>query len=247
MFFDKKINPEQMVLWIKQNFKKILWISSFSALAVLVFIGWSQWEKNQERQIQDSLYELQKSLKELVEKSGEKTKEKSLDLLKNSDPKGNPVFSQEMKEKARFYEEAIKQNQKRRAAIAFSVDLADFYYRRGEKDKAKELLALFAFPDKSSNGYHLASFQLASYYMDAKECEKALAILSHLNRNPKALYFHLESELQQAICLEHLNRYDQALHKYEAVINKDPQGYTGRLAQDYKKLLVLSRNLKKEE
>ena len=233
MFFDKKINPEPMVLWIKQNFKKILWISSFSALAALVFIGWSQWEKDQERQIQDSLYELQKSLKELVEKSGGKTKE-------------NLVFSQEMKEKARFYEEAIKQNQKSRVAIAFSVDLADFYYQRGEKDKAKELLALFAFPDESSSGYHLASFQLASYYMDEKECEKALAILSHLNRNPKALYLHLESELQQAICLEHLNRYNQALHKYEAVINKDPQGYTGRLAQDYKKLLVLSRNLKRK-
>ena len=125
--------------------------------------------------------------------------------------------------------------------------MADFYYRYGEREKAKELLSLFAFPKKVSSLYHLASFQLAAYYMDEKECKNALVLLSDLSLNKKAATFHLESDLQQALCLESMNRYEQALHKYEKILNKDPGGYTGRLAQDYKKLLILNKNLKKEK
>ena len=83
--------------------------------------------------------------------------------------------------------------------------------------------------------------------MDEKECEKALALLEALSLNEKASSFHLESDLQQALCLEHLNRYEQALEKYENILSKDSEGYIGRLAQDYKKILVLNRNLKKAQ
>jgi len=236
MFFKGSVTSEQIALWIRRHFKSILFAFSFSVLTAVAFIGWSQWVKNQEKQIQESLYQLQKSLHALVE-SSEKTTEK----------KKTPVFDQEMKDQAHSYEQAIMQHQKSRTAVIFAVDLADFYFQRGEVKKAKQLLSLFAFPSKSSSIYHLASFQLSSYYMDTKECEKALEILSQLNLNKEAAPFHLESDLQQALCLEHLNLYDQACYKYESVVNRDPEGYTVRLAQDYKKLLILKKNLKKEK
>ena len=247
MFLKKNISSEQIALWIRSQIKKILFGFSFFVLMAFVFIGWNQWKKDQEIKIQDSLYKFQKSLNALAKNPERPSKEKNLKLLIDSEKNKTLVFTQEMKDKARSYEEAIRESQKRRISAVYAVDLANFYYQRGEMKKAKELLVLFAFPEKSSSIYHLASFQLATYYMNDKECPKALELLSALVLNKKAVPFHLEGDLQQALCLEHLNRYEQALHKYEAVINKDPEGYTGRLAQDYKKLLILNRNIKKEK
>ena len=248
MFLKKGITSDQIAFWIRVRIKTILLALSFIVLMVCAFIGWNRWKEKQENKLQDSLYAFQKSLHTLVGDPERQSKEKNLNFLTNSGKhKKPPVFNQEMKDKARSYEEAIRENQKSRISAVYAVDLADFYYQRAESKKAKELLALFAFPEKSSSIYHLASFQLVSYYMDDKECSKALEILSVLVLNKKAVPFHLEGNLQEALCLEHLNRYEQALHKYEAVINKDPEGYTGRLAQDYKKLLILNRNIKKEK
>ena len=246
MFFKKNITSEQIALWIRRRFKRILFAFSFAVLLALALIVWSQWIKNQEKQVQESLYQLQKTLHTLVKNSEGITKEKALESVE-PDKRKTSVFNQEMKDQAYSYEQAIRQHQKSRTSVVFAMDLADFYYQRGEVEKAKQLLSLFVFPAKPSSIYHLASFQLSSYYMDTKECEKALEILSQLSLNKKAAPFHLESDLQQALCLEHLNRYDQAFHKYESVINKDPEGYTGRLAQDYKKLLILNKSLKKEK
>ena len=247
MFLKKGITSNQIAFWMRVRIKTILLALFFIVLMACAFIGWNRWKEEQENRIQDSLYAFQKSLHVLVGDPERQSKEKNLNLLTNSGKHKPPVFNQEMKDKARSYEEAIRENQKSRISAVYAVDLADFYYQRAESKKAKELLALFAFPEKSSSIYHLASFQLVNYYMDDKECSKALELLSVLVLNKNAVPFHLEGNLQEALCLEHLNRYEQALHKYEAVINKDPEGYTGRLAQDYKKLLILNRNIKKEK
>ena len=246
MFSIKNIHSEQIAFWLAKHFKGILLGFSFVVLAALGFIAWSGWKEKENRKAQEALYELQESLKALVKKSENKEEEPAISF-KDSFGKKPLVFSQEMKAQAKLYEEAIKQRKKLQSSVVFAIDLADFYYQRGEREQAKELLSLFAFPKRDSGIYHLASFQLAAYYMDVKECEKALEILSALSFNPSAAPFHLESGLQQALCLEHLSRYDKALHKYEAVINEDPEGYIGRMAQDYKKLLVLNRNLTKEK
>ena len=245
MSFKINITSEQIAFWIKSHFKKILFVFCIFVLAGFAFIGWNAWKKNQDNKIQDSLYELQKALNQLVEDTEEKDEKGALNLFAGLNDKKIPVFTKEMKEKASSYEEAIKQNQNSKISAVFSIDLADFYYKRGETQKAKELLSLVAFPKKPLGIYHLASFQLAAYYMDKKECEKALALLEALSLNEEASSFHLESDLQQALCLEHLNRYEQAMEKYEGILNKDPEGYIGRLAQDYKKALILSRNLKR--
>ena len=38
-----------------------------------------------------------------------------------------------------------------------------------------------------------------------------------------------------------------ALQKYDKVLNTDPEGYTGHLAQDYKKLLIINKNVKTQK
>ncbi len=243
MIFQTKGGSERIALWIKQNFNSIVFVLSFFALIALAFIGWNQYVKQREKQAQESLYQLKKAWQSALDAEVKKTKGKALSANK----KKAAQLSPEIRERTSAYEEAIRQEQTSRTGAVFAIDLADFYYQRGEEEKAKSLLSLFAFPERPSSLYHLASFQLASYYMSAKECEKALDILSKLSLNKKAAPFHLESDLQQAFCLEHLKRYDQALNKYNSVINKDPEGYTSRLAQDYKKMMELSRNIQKEK
>ena len=242
MFLNTEMTSERIALWLRTHLKKILAIFFLSVLTGFAFIGWKEWKEREEKKIQNSLYELQKALKQLVDKAEGKQDEKQPDFLPDLDQQKNLVLTEEMKEKASLYEEGLKQNLKSRVSAVSAIDLADFYYRYGETEKAKELLHLFALPEESSSIYHLASFQLAAYYMNEEKCEEALTLLEGLSSNKKASYLHLEISLQQALCLEHLGRYEQALHKYEDILNKDPEGYTGRLAEDYKKTLVLNRN-----
>ena len=247
MFLSKSITSDQIAFWIKRHFKKILFLLFGLVFISLAFIIWVKWKNEKETEVQNTLYEFQKSLNTLIEKEGSETQEETLDVLKEEKALS---LNEEMRQKAALYEKAVKKHQKRKIAVAFAIDLADFYYRYKETEKSVELLSLFAFPDRDSTLYHLASFQLAAYYMNddkGKGCEKALTIFSALRANKKASPFHLESDLQQALCLERLNRYEEALHKYESVLKNDPEGYSGRLAKDYKKLLILNRNLKKSK
>ena len=77
----------------------------------------------------------------------------------------------------------------------------------GKKQKRKIYWFFLPGPKKSSSIYHLVVLQLARYYMDAKECKKAVTLLEGLSLNSRAGYFHLESDLQQALCLEEMGQY----------------------------------------
>lgn len=227
------MRKKQLVFWIGRNLQPILFFCGILILIGFGFIGWNEWNKKEEQKNRDVLYEKQKALKQLVNKMESSQK----DLMS----------APGVKEKAGEYEQAIRQKPKRMSSAVSAIDLADFYYKYGEVKKAKDLLVLFARPEKSSNIYHLVTFQLARYHMDARECKEALTLLEELSLNPKAGYFHLESNLQQALCLENMGRYELALQKYDSVLNKDPEGYTGHLAQDYKKLLIIKRNIKTQK
>lgn len=247
MFFKKSIDTEEIALWIRENFKGILFLLSFLALSALAFIGWNKWKENREEQIQSSLYIFQKKLSKLVEDTEKGKDGKKENILSQPLEKKAPAFTPDMKSTALSYEKAIEQHHNSQSVVVFAIDLADFYYQRGDLEKAKKLLSPFVLPEKPLDIYHLASLQLAAYYMDSKECDKALVILSALVKNKKASSLHLEIKLQEAFCFEHLSQYDRALKNYEWIINQDLEGYIGKLAQDYKKMLLLKRNLKKKK
>ena len=241
MFFKGFITREQLILWIGNNLKVILSVFVMSVLIVASFLTWSWWTKEQEHKVQAVLYGFKMSLKALTKEDDRN----SFSFLAKEETKEELVMTEDMKQRAVLYESAVTQNQKFQVAVAFAIDLADFYYRYNQKEKAKNLLSLFAFPLKSHSLYHLAVFQLAGYYMNEKSCEQALSLFSQLISNEKASAFHLESRLQRALCLESVNRSKEALEEYEKINIENPKDYIGRLAQDYKKLLILKEKLKK--
>ena len=238
MFF-KFWTRDQLVLWLGKNFRILV---IFFGIAVLIAVGvliWNWQKKELEYKARVSLYKAQQSLKALVKD------EDKIPSLKDEKTEKKLVLTKEMEQKALFYEKAVKQNKKFQTAVLFAIDLADFYYRYEEKEKAKELLSLFALPLESHSVYHLAVFQLANYYMSDKKCEKALPLFSQLSSNEKASAFHSEVSLQKALCLEAMNRYKSALKEYEKLEIENPESYIGSLAKDYKRMLVLKEKLKK--
>ena len=238
MFF-KFFTREQLILWIRENFRILI---SFFGIVVLIAVGvltWNWLQKKQEYKARVSLYKAQQSLKALVKD------EDKMASLEDKETEKKPVLSKEMEQKALLYEQAIKQSKKFQTAGLFAIDLADFYYRYEKKEKAKDILSLFALPLKSHSVYHLAVFQLANYYMDDKSCEKALSLFSRLSSNEKASAFHSEIGLQKALCLESMNRYKEALEEYEKLEIENSENYIGQLAKDYKRLLILKEKLKK--
>ncbi len=240
-----RLRPDQISAKIKGNLKGILLFCSISTVLILAFIAYDQREESLEKKAQAVLYEFKESLTLLEEKLENKNSaQKTLDS-DSATPDEN--IQQKLRDQAQAYEEALRQKQRHKISVAFAIDLADFYNRQGDSHKAIKLLLLFALPKKSSSLYQMASFQLASYYMDRGECAKALPLLSALTLNKKAQPLHLESRLQEALCLENMNRYDEALARYTDLAQEDPEGYMGRKAQDYKNLLLLNRRLKEEK
>ena len=240
--FLKSFTREQLVLWIGTNFKLILSVFAVMVLIATSALIWNWQKKEQEYKVQASLYKLKMSLKALTKEDDSKN---SFSFLKQESAKKELVLTEGMKQRASLYEQSIKKNQKFQTTVSFAVDLADFYYRYNQKEQAKELLSLFALPLERRSVYHLAVFQLAGYYMNERECGKALPLFSQLISNETALAFHLESRLQRALCLEFMNRSKEALEEYEKINIENSEDYIGRLAQDYKKLLILKEKLKK--
>ena len=254
MVFEKYLDSARIALWLKNNFYILL---SFLALAVLIGlaeIGRRELTHKKESRIQGQLYEQKRAFKLLKAKAEakEKTEETKKGKAAVPPPSTNilgepppPAFkwTEALREQASLYEKVIRTHHKNKISLPFAIDLADIYHQSGEIEKAKELLMLFAFPDRASSLYHLASFQLSAYYADAKECEKALPLLIALGSNLKASAFHLDAGVREGLCLEDLNRPQEAKDRYEKLSLQDPNGYVGRLAKDYKKILILSEKL----
>ena len=239
MFF-KLFTRDEIVFWIQKNLKVILGFFLVLTLSAVAFLTWHWWSYNQEYKAQVSLYKLQKALKLVAKEDDSK---KPFNFLQGGEPEKELIFTEEIQKKTKDYEETVKQHQNFQTSVMFAIDLADFYYRYGQKEKAIELLSLFADSSKKHTLYHLAVFQLASYYMNENKCEKALPLYSDLFANKEAVAFHLESRLQKAICLEAMGRYKSALEEYEKINLEKSEEYIGKLAQDYKRMLILKKKL----
>ena len=237
----KAITREKIVSWQLENLKAILSFISILIFIAVAILTWNWQKKQQEYKAQVALYKFKLSLKDLTKEDEDN---KNFNFLKKEEDK-KLVLTQDMEKLASSYEQVIKEQKKFQTAVASAIDLADFYYRYGKKEQAKKLLSLFAFPLKKHSLYHLAVFQLVSYYMNEKDCEKALPLLSKLISNKKAKAFYMESRLQKALCLEAEGKSKLALEEYEKLNIENSDNYLGRLAKDYKSLLILKEKLKK--
>ena len=238
-----KINTDQVISWTYRNFKVLLAISLLFVVAALLFITFNMVKKDREKVAKNTLISFQKSLNSLIKKP--KTESKAFALPLKEEEK-ELVLTDQMKTQAQAYKQAIENHRKFKVTVYFAIDLADFYYRYGQKELAEDLLSDFSSPLAKKTLNQLASFQLAAYYMNEKECDRSLAIFEGLISNQSAKAFHLESRLQKGICLEHLNRYKEALAEYKSLSNESPDSYLSRQAKDYEKLLILKQKMEKK-
>ena len=236
------LDINQIIVFLQKRMKILLVLFACVVLVFLSFFFLSKWKQNQEFQTKDRLRLFQESLKSL-----EKEPETKDNLFGIPEEVGDLVFTEEMKVQAKAYKQAILDNQKAQISSYFVIDLAEFYYRYGEKEEAMQLLSHFASPQSKQVLNQMASFQLASYFMNDKNCEKALDLFEKLLLNKSAEGFYNEVRLQKAICLEHLGRSQVALNEYDKMIIENPKTAIARQAKDYKKLLILKQKLNKEK
>ncbi|MBC6416102.1 MAG: tetratricopeptide repeat protein [Bdellovibrionales bacterium] len=237
-----KIYREQVTVWLYRNFKILLGLLILCTVIALSLTVYNKIRRDKEIKAKDNLLSFQKALNDL---RGEPKKKTELFNL-NSREKDNLIFTDQMKIQAQAYRKAIEEHKNFKITLYFVIDLADFYYRYGQKDLAKELLSGFSFPLEKNTFNQMVSFQLASYYMNEKDCDKSLSLFEKLISNKFAKAFHVESRLQKGICLEHLNRPKEALTEYNRVSIENADSYLGRQAKDYKNLLILKQKLKEK-
>lgn len=254
---DKK--PDQkIVLWIQEHLKPILIGTGLICMLGLSAFAWFQWERHREKQAYDRIYLYQAALEKAHKKvNGENYKRGRKNITDFFKPKDDKpfVYSEDMKKKAGDYEKAIKEGQNTLAAAVSAIDLADFYYQAGEKGKAISLLSSFAQRKKrflpvffrgrpSSSVYTLIRFQLAGFYMNKKNCKKALPLFSAITETKKAKPFYPEAWLQMGLCYEQLQDVAQVEEMYGKIKDQSPDSAIAQTAEVYLRLFKISQKKK---
>ena len=245
--------------WIQDHLKPILFSTGFICVCGLSVFAWFQWEKREEKQAYDRIYIYQSAFEKAYKKAnGENHKRGAKSIVDFFKPKKDTpfVYSDEMKTKAGKYEEAIRKDQKALAGAAAAIDLADFYNQVGEREKALSLLTLFShrsqnflsflFKEKHfSSVYTLIRLQLANFYMDEKDCEKALPLLSLVTETKNAKPFHPETWLQIGLCYEQIQDTLRVEETYEKIKAQYPDSPVAQTAEVYLRLFKISQKYKK--
>ena len=253
-------NLEQKITsWIQDHLNPILYGTGFICVCGLSVFAWFQWENQEEKQAYDRIYSHRSALEKAHKKSnGENHKRGAKSIADLFKPKKEApfVYSDEMKIKAEKYEEAIRKDQKTLAGAAAAIDLADFYNQAGEKAKAISLLTLFSHRSQgllsflfkrkhSSSVYTLLRLQLANFYMDEKNCEKALPLLSFVTETKNAKPFHPETWLQMGLCYEQMQDILRVEETYKKIKDQYPDSPMAQTAEVYLRLFKISQKYKK--
>ena len=242
----KLITKKSATEWMQNNFLAIVVIIGVLVVGFVCAALFFEWQRAQEKKIHGNLYEMQRSLDAAaIKANGEDYKKMQSNpyafLLKNKDKEF--VYSDEMKASAQSYESVLKNYQNKKAGVSFAIKLANFYYMHGQKEQARNLLVSFAQAKKRNVIYHLSAFQLANYYMNDKECDKAISLWNDLIKNKKAKHLHKEAYKQSAICYEYQKNYIAARKAYEEILNKYPNDLDTQPVKKYIHLLNLKQKL----
>ncbi len=243
----KKITIQSINSWIYQNFKFLLIVVGICLFCLIAGGVFLEWQSSHIKKVYGELYKIQRKLQVAGEKAnGKNYRKQNKDIssfLNKAKDKKSFVYSEDMKSLSQKYEEILKNYKGQKVGAVFAIDLADFFYLNGEKERALSLLSLFTFPKKKSSIYHLVSFQLANYYMDEKNCEKALAIWKPLRTNKTAVSFHKNAHLQSALCHEQMKNYAEAKKLYTKIIKNSFNELDKKKFQEYIYLLTLKQKL----
>ncbi|MCY4513495.1 MAG: hypothetical protein OXB86_07385 [Bdellovibrionales bacterium] len=250
---------QRVASWIQKHFRNILFGIGFICVSGLSAFAWFQWEEYREQKAYNRIYIHQSAFEKAYKKAnGDNHKRGARSVVDFFKPKKEVpfVYSNEMKTKAGQYEDAIRSNQSALAGAAAAIDLADFYYQAGEKEKALALLSLFSHrqqkfllslfgKNRSSSVYTLLRLQLAGFYMDKKNCEKALPLLSMITETKSAQPFHPEAWLQKGLCYEEMKDVFRVEEAYGTIKANYPDSPVAQTAEVYLRLFKISQKYNK--
>ena len=222
---------------------------SSALLAGACWLAYFQWTIVQEKQVYSNLYQYQKTLSELSKQALGRDYRKSQDasyFFSKNDRKKPRVFSKKIQEETQKYARAILKNKNNRASQAGAVDLADFYRQFQQEDQAIELLENFRDAKASSSILvGMLFLQLTGYYIDRKQCDKALDLLARIRHAKKHAILHAEASLQQALCKEASQNKQDVEQAYKQVMQAYPESSAAKRARTYLKLFMLKYRMEK--
>lgn len=236
-----QIHKEKINHFLEENLKLAFLLIGLLLLLGLGAVSFVQHKNKKTKEAVGTLYEHKRDL--IL--AGQKVNGKDYGANQFSPQflfqKKDLIYSDEMKQVASQYEQALKTHIKMKISVYFAMDLANFYFKSGEKEKARSLLKPFAAQKDSSTAYQLARLQLASFYMDEGLCEKALPFLQKSINEKKPGAFDTEIYLKKGICYEETKQEEKARSAYQKVIKKNPDSLSASKAKDY----LLTMKLKK--
>ena len=234
------INKEKISSFFERNLKicfQLFGLALFLGAGAAVFF---HFQSKKEREINEILYEHQSQLEQAGKKANGENYN-SNDLTSSFlFQKKETVYSDEMKQAASRFEQSLRQHRKAKISVYFVMDLADFYFKSGQREKARSLLELFSERKYFSTVYQLLRLQLASFYMEDKFCEKALEVLKGAVREKRPGVFDTEVYFKRGFCYEELNQKENAKQSYQKVIDREPESPEAVRAKDY----ILTMRLK---
>lgn len=236
-----QIHKEKTSLFLEMNLKLIFLLTGALLLFGLGAVAFIQHKNKKEKEAGGVLYEHKRALLLEGKKVNGKEYGKNPFLPQSLLQKKDIIYSDEMKKLASKFEQAIRAYKKMRISVFFAMELADFYLKAGEKEKARSILKPFAIQKRLSTAYQLTRLQLASLYMDESLCEKALPFLKKSISKKKPGIFDTEIYLKKGICYEETNQEEQAKKAYQKVIKNNPDSLSASKAKDY----LLTMKLKK--
>ena len=240
-----QIHKEKISLFLEMNLKFIFLLAGillFIGLGTVIFI---QHKNKKIKEAGKILYEHKKALLLAGKKVNGKEYGENSFLPQSLIQKKDTIYSDEMKKLAAKFEQAIKNYEKMKISVYFALELADFYLKAGEKEKARSILKPFATQNQFSTAYQLARLQLASLYMDEDLCEKALPLLKQSINKRKTGVFDTEIYFKKGVCYEETNQEEQAKEAYQKVIKNNPDSLSASKAKDYLLTMKLKKLLKK--
>ena len=238
------IGKEKISNFLRENLRSLVWQAGLLFLFGAGLAVFFHFQNKREKQINEMLYGYKQQLEQAGKKANGKdyNRNSAVDLFLYKEK--DVIYSDEMKRIANQFEQFLKENKGREISIYFVIDLADFYFKSGQKKKAQSLLEMFSNENRFSTAYQLARLQLASYYMDEKLCEKALPVLEGAIHKKKPGLFDTEIYLKKGLCYEKTNQKEQARQSYQKVIEKEPESPSAIKAKDYLLVMRLKGALK---
>ena len=235
--------------FLEENLKSLLALAAAAALAGGGAALFFYFQKEREKAAAEALFQRRAAL----ERAGKQANGDDFRAFAAGrflfQGKAASLYSDEMKAAAALLEESALTHAGRKAAAPFVAGLSDFYFRNGERERARAFLQEFL--QRSESGrrppsgflYRLIRLQLASFYMDERLCDQALPVLEEaLSGRPDLL--EAEIHLKRGLCLEEAGRAEEAESAYKKAMENKPEDMTSAAAKDRLLFLRLKREFK---